>query len=587
MTHDMEPTRRILDRVLVAALWLQLPIVGFVAWQMLTSMASLAGAAAIIAAVATALWASSINRRVVRLAIGLSVVGMVSLLLAASRGSTWQVDVHMCYFAVLAVLAAYCDWVVILVVAGGIAVHHLTLNFLAPALVFSGGSDLARVLLHAVVVVLEAAALMWMSSQVVRLFAAVTASLAAIEAAGAETATMREAQDVARARAAEDRRAALEHMAEQVELRAGASVAKIGERTVAMIATAQQMGEVADRSGEHARAAHDTAKLALGNAQSVASAAEQLSASIQEINGQVSHSAVVVNHAVEAGRNTSAAIEALNDRVRQIGTVAGLISGIAARTNLLALNATIEAARAGDAGKGFAVVANEVKQLATQTARSTDEIATHIREIGDATALAVATVDRIDATIREISEISGAIAAAMDGQGTATSEIARKVAETATAVNDMADKNAAVSGYAERAGEYANEVLTNTRALSELVAELKGTMVHIVRTSTEEVDRRRYTRVDVRLPCNVEFAGQPSQDAQITDLSVGGARLTGLVGATSGRTGTLRVAGLASPAGFTVTTQDANTVRVGCAPEAADSRALRDFMAGQSTVEAA
>ena len=161
----------------------------------------------------------------------------------------------------------------------------------------------------------------------------------------------------------------------------------------------------------------------MANAQTVASAAEQLTASIREIGTQVEHSSEVVSRAVAAGTERRATIATLSEQVTQIGVVADMINDIAARTNLLALNATIEAARAGDAGKGFAVVASEVKQLAMQTARSTEEIGRHIARVGAATSASVAAVARMEQTVNEINEIAGSIAAAMEQQGAATAEI--------------------------------------------------------------------------------------------------------------------------------------------------------------------
>jgi len=154
-----------------------------------------------------------------------------------------------------------------------------------------------------------------------------------------------------------------------------------------------------------------------------------------EIAGQVSRSSEIVGRAVVAGNETKTTIEALNQEVERIGAVADMIGDIAAKTNLLALNATIEAARAGDAGKGFAVVASEVKQLAAQTARSTQEITRHIGQVRSATNASVSAVTRIEQTISEINTIAGSIAAAVEQQGAATAEIARNVTETAGAVS--------------------------------------------------------------------------------------------------------------------------------------------------------
>src|SRR5208282_407821 len=185
-------------------------------------------------------------------------------------------------------------------------------------------------------------------------------------------------REVGRDQAEKEKRAALQGMAETIEVETGSVLEQIGHRTAAMAATADGMSASATRTGTAAQSAAEAADLAVANAQTVASAAEQLAASIREISGQVSQSTMVVGRAVAAGAQARETIEALNGKVERIGAVADMIKDIASKTNLLALNATIEAARAGDAGKGFAVVASEVKQLANQPARSTEEIARHI-----------------------------------------------------------------------------------------------------------------------------------------------------------------------------------------------------------------
>ncbi|MGE4281735.1 MAG: PAS domain-containing methyl-accepting chemotaxis protein [Magnetospirillum sp.] len=177
---------------------------------------------------------------------------------------------------------------------------------------------------------------------------------------------------------------------------------------------------------------------ATGNVQSIASAAEQLSASIAEIGRQVVRAAEISSAATEEAANTNAKISALVQAADRIGAVVSLINVIASQTNLLALNATIEAARAGDAGKGFAVVAGEVKSLANQTARATEEIGEHIAAIQDETRRAVEAIRHVTSIIGQVQEISTIISASVEEQGAATHEIARNVQQAAEGTKSVA-----------------------------------------------------------------------------------------------------------------------------------------------------
>ena len=236
-------------------------------------------------------------------------------------------------------------------------------------------------------------------------------------------------------------------------------------------------GAATDSIGETAAQASTVAAAATGaaqNVQTVASAAEELSASIREIADRVTQSSAMTSEAAGQARRSTEEVKGLTEAASRIGQVVQLIADIASQTNLLALNATTEAARAGDAGKGFAVVASEVKTLATQTARATDEIAGQIRAIQDATQVSARSIEEVAGSIVRISESATAIAAAIEQQGAATQEIARSVDEAAGATTAVTDGMARAS---ERIGAAATEVqriLGSASALSEKGGQLRG-----------------------------------------------------------------------------------------------------------------
>ena len=216
--------------------------------------------------------------------------------------------------------------------------------------------------------------------------------------------------------------------------------------------------------------------------QTAAAAAEQLTASIGEISRQVAHSSHIAGKAVAEARRTDTIVQALAEGAQKIGDVVQLITGIAAQTNLLALNATIEAARAGDAGKGFAVVASEVKNLASQTARATEEIDVQISHIQSATTEAVQAIRMISATIEDVSFISTTIASAVEQQGAATAEIARNVQQTAASTEHVTSNIASVSQAANDTGAAAGQVLGSASELSAQAKMLTESVVRFIGT---------------------------------------------------------------------------------------------------------
>jgi methyl-accepting chemotaxis protein len=260
--------------------------------------------------------------------------------------------------------------------------------------------------------------------------------------------------------------------------------------------------------------------------------------------------------------------------------VADIIAKIAAQTNLLALNATIEAARAGAAGKGFAVVASEVKQLASQTSRSTTEISGYVQEVRTATTASIEAVTVIGDMIEEISTISSSIAAAMEEQGAATAEIARSVNETAQAAGMLNDRIVHLSSEARATGQGASEVGDGATRLAASMADLKLSLVRVVRSSTGEVDRRVYRRHDVVMGCQFTLNRSGTHTGRTTDISEGGARIEGADGAQPDETGILTLDGVALQIPILVRAVHGNTVRLIFALEPDMAAAWRGTMDG-------
>jgi methyl-accepting chemotaxis protein len=237
--------------------------------------------------------------------------------------------------------------------------------------------------------------------------------------------------------------------------------------------TAQSMSATAEQTNRQASSVAAASDQATVSVETVASAAEQLSSSIREIGRQVEESSRISQTASEEASRTNATVKGLADSSARIGEVVNLINSIAAQTNLLALNATIEAARAGDAGKGFAVVANEVKHLANQTAKATDEIGAHIGAVQHATHEAVTAIAAIVGRIEEINRIAAGIASSVEEQSAATVEIARNVQKAAAGTQEVSSHIGGVSQAAARTGTAAEHVLSSAQSLTRQANQLK------------------------------------------------------------------------------------------------------------------
>jgi methyl-accepting chemotaxis protein len=441
-------------------LWAHVPIVLAVGWAVDGGMVAPAAIVAALAGAASALWTLQGAAPAARYTIAVAMALMPAVLLYQLTGHPWQIDVHMYFFAIIAAVTAFCDWRAVLAAAGAVALHHLSLNYALPAAVFPDGTSLARVVLHAVIVVAEAAALVWLAERLVAQFRRSETAVAEAEAARHEVEeaarARQEAEDAARrekaettARLADD----LERTVGQVIETLSAQSARLQEAADGMRAIAGEASSGTERLREQAAAATDSVS-------AVASATDELRTSIDDISRQTGSSSQSTAAAAENAETARTQVTELAGALADIGQVVDMIQDIAEQTNLLALNATIEAARAGDAGKGFAVVAQEVKSLAEQTAKATDDITGRIQHLRGRSDAAVASIEEVAQAMTGLSEAVASISAAIDQQSAAVGEIARSAEQASEGTGRV---TAEVDGVGEAAGR--------TRSTADSVAD--------------------------------------------------------------------------------------------------------------------
>jgi methyl-accepting chemotaxis protein len=282
-------------------------------------------------------------------------------------------------------------------------------------------------------------------------------------------AALQAAEQEARAR----RSATIEALTSAFDEEATAVVRTVAAAASEMRATASAMSSTAEETARQAGTVASASEQASANVQTVASAAEELASSVTEITRQVTESGRITGEAVTQAERSGQLVKVLAEAAQKIGAVVNLITEIAAQTNLLALNATIEAARAGEAGKGFAVVASEVKNLANQTARATDEIAAQIASIQQATGETVGSIEQISAVITRIDEITSTIAAAVEQQGVATREISRNVQQAAEGTREVSANILQVNEGSQHTGTASSQMQSASAELAEQAENLR------------------------------------------------------------------------------------------------------------------
>jgi methyl-accepting chemotaxis protein len=464
---ELHSLRVTFARSILPLLWLHLPLAAAAAWLAGSSILFAALGAALIAGAATVPWMLDRTGPATRYATSVAYVSLVALLVQAFSGHHWQIDLHMYFFASLAILAGWCDWRALIASAAVVAVHHLVLNFLLPAAVFPGGADFGRVVLHAVIVVLEVGVLIWLTHSLTRAFESAAAALGEAKRLGAETERMAAEAAALRDRIEQERKAAVNALAQSLEAKVGVVVGALSAAATELQANAENMSAIAEEGGRHALGVSGATDRAGANVQTASAAADALSGAIADVGREMSASAAIAAQAAEQAQRTNTRVAALAHVADRIGDVVKLIQDIASQTNLLALNATIEAARAGEAGKGFAVVANEVKALASQTTRATEDIAAQIAAIQNETNGVVSAIQEIGHTIARVNEVASSITAVVSQQGAAAQHIVRNIGEAIGATSEVAGELGSFTTAAKETGDAADQVLAAATELSQ------------------------------------------------------------------------------------------------------------------------
>jgi len=263
------------------------------------------------------------------------------------------------------------------------------------------------------------------------------------------------------------RRQTIMGLADRLEDRVRGMVVSMGGLTTQLQSEADSMSKAATSTNEQSAAVASATEETTANVQTVATATQELQASSSEIGRQITLSSDVIRRAVGEADETRRIVEGLASQAGRIGEVVELISAIADQTNLLALNATIEAARAGEAGKGFSVVASEVKNLASQTAKATEEISRQVQAVQGETTQAVSAIGRIASTVNNVNDASASIASAVEEQIAAISEISRNVTDVARAAEEVAQRIVSVSANTDQTRQAATEVSTATHEIAD------------------------------------------------------------------------------------------------------------------------
>lgn len=471
--NDVARFRERFSYILVAILWANAAVlaIGTPSTSPLYSPAILLTGIA-LAALGTMIWRIDRTGWKMRQISSILTMGQVMLLVYAYAGHAYQSDMHMYFFAMLAVLAGWLDWRIFIPAALAIVVHHLAFSLLMPSGVFLNGNQIDRVLLHGLIVAVQSVALSW-------LVWALRRSLEISERERHEADDARTVADQARRDLAETmergalvRRQVLHTVADDFER----EIAGIARDVIASVQSlriaSQQMKSGALEVCERSSAASQSSRQTSSNVVAVTQGTTELAQSFAEVDRQVAETTRVVGETTRQARAVLDTVGELSRKAGQVGDITDAISTIAKHTNLLALNASIEAARLGRSGGGFTIVAQEIKSLANQTWRATEEIQSQIGAIRDSSTEAIDAIDAMNATVGSLNQISGNVATVVEQQNAAAAGIAQLIRRAA-------DETVFAAGHIDIVSRIAAETDEAASHVAESADELSRQSVHL------------------------------------------------------------------------------------------------------------
>ena len=412
-----------------------------------------------------------VSKDLTAIAIGLTPAVLVYIL----ANHPWQIDAHMYFFAMLAMVTGLKSIRALLMAATAIALHHLSLNFLMPSLIFPDGTDFIRVIFHAVIVVVETSVIALTIYGLNKNDATIKEEVENSKAALKQAKEAEEEQKRLEIEAAEQKRKTMKDMADAFENRMGGLISEMNNASGQILNLSNELNEALEQTRERGTTASQSSDEASQNVQTVAAATEELSASIQEISRNVAAAADLARLCADDAQISETKLSDLQNAVGEIDVVIQSINDVAEQTNLLALNATIEAARAGEAGKGFAVVANEVKTLANETHKMTDEISAKVHDIKSSAGTTITTMRDILEKIRDVNTQTTSIASAIEQQNSATEEISRNIQKAATGTADVSENMTVVQILTEEGAKSTQDLKNSSHGLANLSNKLKET----------------------------------------------------------------------------------------------------------------